>query len=318
MPAKPQILILNWLPDGILSRWQAEFTGLEFIDGRDPAACDRGLPTAAVTYGVPPEGRLREAGALRWIQLTSAGVPQDLCPAARERELLVTNLAGLYGPTIAEHALCMMLFLARNLHVVLRQQLERRWEREVARTMADLHGKTLGIVGLGNIGQNIARLAQAHGLRVVGCRRRCQPTPFVDEVYPLSALHGMLGEADLVAVAAPLIASTAGMLGEAEFRAMKRGAIYVNVSRGPVAQEPALLAALARGHLAAAGLDVFAREPLPADHPLWAMPQVLVSPHYSGETVNLSAQPAERFARNLRNWLAGWPLEGVVDLEWGY
>src|SRR5262249_12531576 len=203
--------------------------------------------------------------------------------------LLVTNLAGLYGPTIAEHALALMLMLARNLHVVLRNQPQRRWDRGVARTVADLHGKTLAVVGAGNIGQHIARLARASGMRGLACRRRDRPTPFVDRVYPLIDLRAMLAEADFVAVAAPLTRHTEGLLGPAEFGAMKRGAVYVNVSRGGVAQEAALREALASGRVAAAGLDVFAVEPLPPEHPFWQLPQVVVSPHYCGETVNQSA-----------------------------
>ncbi len=315
---KPRVLILAWLPDGILARLAAEFTELEFVDARAPDVMEHEIAAATITYGMPPVARVSEATSLRWIQLVSAGVPQDLCPIARDRGVLVTNLAGLYGPTIAEHALCLMTALARNLHVVLRNQQQRRWDRDVAHTMTDLHGRTLAVVGLGNIGRHIARLARAYGMRVVGCCRRHRPVPEADEVYPLTALHALLGEADVVAVAAPLTAATEGMLGSAEFQAMKRGVVYINVSRGPVAQETALLAALESGHVAAAGLDVYASEPLPPEHPLWTLPQVIVSPHYSGETVNQSAQPAERFARNLRNWLAGRPLEGIVNLEWGY
>lgn len=315
---KPQVLILTWLPDGILSRLAAEFTEFEFLDGREAPAFDRHIRDATITYGVPLVPRLADGANLRWIQLISAGVPHDLCAPARARGLTVTNLAGLYGPTIAEHALCMMTMLARNLHIAFRNQQQRLWNRDVAKPMFDLHGRTLGIVGLGNIGQNIARLARAYGMRVVGCRRRPQPTPFVDLVYPVPELHAMLAESDVVAVAAPLLASTEGMLGPAEFQAMKPGVVYVNVSRGGIAQEAALLDALRSGHVAGAGLDVFATEPLLPEHPLWTMPQVILSPHYCGETVNQSAQPAERFARNLRNYLAGRPLEGIVDLEWGY
>jgi phosphoglycerate dehydrogenase-like enzyme len=211
-----------------------------------------------------------------------------------------------------------MVMLARNLHIAVRNQQERRWERNVAETMSDLHGRTLALVGAGNIGRHVARLARAYGMRVVACRRTAKPTPFVDRVYPLQELHALLAEGDFVAVAAPLTARTEGMLGPAEFRAMKRGAFYVNVSRGGIAQEAALLEALRSGQLAGAGLDVFAVEPLTPEHPFWSMPQVIVSPHYSGETVNNSALPVERFARNLRAWLSGQPLEGVVDLEWGY
>jgi phosphoglycerate dehydrogenase-like enzyme len=142
--------------------------------------------------------------------------------------------------------------------------------------------------------------------------------PFVDQAVGPSELRSILPEADYVAVAAPLTAATEGMLGPPEFAAMKRGVIYINVSRGAVAQEQALLSALQAGHVAAAGLDVFAVEPLAPDHPLWTMPQVLVSPHYSGETVNQSSLPAERFTRNLRSWLAGRDLEGLVKLDLGY
>src|SRR5262249_38736886 len=158
-----------WLPDGALARLVADLPQFEFIDAREPAAFEQTFPRAAITYGLPPVPRLAEAPGLRWIQLISAGVPQDLCPEAQSRGITVTNLAGLYGPSIAEHALGMMIVLARNLHVVLRNQQQRLWERNVAQTMSDLHGKTLGIVGLGNIGQNIARLARALGMRIIGC-----------------------------------------------------------------------------------------------------------------------------------------------------
>jgi phosphoglycerate dehydrogenase-like enzyme len=318
MTAKPLVLVLAWLPDGVLSRLAAEFDDFEWVDGREPAQLDRHLERAAITYGLPPVRRLGEAPRLRWIQLISAGVPQELCPEARSRGVTVTNLAGLYGPSIAEHTLALMVLLARNLHVVLRNQQERRWDRTVANTMSDLQGRTLAIVGLGSIGRSIARLAQAYGMRVLGCRRTDRPVPFVDQLYPRSQIQAMLAEADYVAVAAPLTPHTEGMLGPAEFGALKRGAVYVNVSRGPVAQEAALLDALRSGRVAAAGLDVYAVEPLPPEHALWQLPQVIISPHYCGETVNTSARPAERFARNLRAWRVGGDLEGLVDLEWGY
>jgi phosphoglycerate dehydrogenase-like enzyme len=319
MNSKPAVLVLAWTPDGATARLAAAFPELEFLDARDPAALDAHLGRAVITYGLPPVGRLGEAVQLRWIQLISAGVPRDLARAAQARGLTVTNLAGLYGPSIAEHALGLMVLLARNLHAALGHQQQARWEHdEVAATMRDLHGRTLAVVGLGNIGRAIARLARACGMRVVGCRRTDRRVADVDRVYPCRELHAMLAEADVVAVAAPLTDQTEGILGPAEFRALKRGALFVNVSRGPVAQEGALLEALRTGQVAAAGLDVFAVEPLPRNHPLWAMPQVVISPHYSGEAVNYSSLPAERFRRNLRNWLDCRPLEGLVSPEWGY
>src|SRR5262245_14618654 len=316
--SKTEVLLLHWLPDGERERLAERHPAFAFLDGREVPAFERHHATAAIVYGAPPLERLGQMTGLRWVQLASAGVPQDLCPVAQRRGLTVTNLAGLYGPTIAEHALTLMSLLSRNLQVVLANQKQRRWDRSVAVTMRDLHGRTLAVIGLGNIGQAIARLARAHGMRVLGCRRTGRETPFVDRVYAPSELPAMLAQADVVAVSAPLTRHTQGLLGPTEFAALKPGALFVNVSRGAVAREDALLAALRLGQVGGAGLDVFAVEPLPTDHPFWDMPQVVVSPHYSGETVNLSSQPAQRLARNLEAWSAGRPLEGVVDLEWGY
>jgi phosphoglycerate dehydrogenase-like enzyme len=316
--SQPVILILEWMPPEMLGRLASEFPSCTVVDARAADVRERLLAHAVVTYGMPPPERLQDAPKLRWIQLISAGVPPGLCEAAQAHGWIVTNLAGLYGAGIAEHAVGMMLVLSRNLQVALRQQLQQRWDRALAHTMADVHGKTLAVLGLGNIGQNIARLARVQGMRVVGCRRTPRPTPFVDRLYTLADMHAMLAEADYLAIAVPLTSHTQGMLGVSQFAAMKRGLIYINVSRGGVAQEEALLDALRGGHVAAAGLDVFAVEPLPADHPLWTMPQVFVSPHVSGETINQSALPAQRFARNLVSWLAGADLEGRVDLHLGY
>ncbi|MFN4258577.1 MAG: D-2-hydroxyacid dehydrogenase [Gemmataceae bacterium] len=316
---KPLVLLLDWTPEGTIDRLRREVPELDFHDGRDDETFRRYWRQTAITYGVPPLDRLSEADQLRWVQLASAGVPASFRAAAQQRGLRVTNLAGLYGPTIAEHALALMLMLARNLHQVMCHQFERLWDdKEVARTMFDLPGKTLAIIGLGNIGQSLARVGKRHGLRVVGCRRVPCWVPRVDQVYPLSDLHAMLAEADIVAVTTPLTPATEGLLGPREFAAMKRGVLFVNVSRGAIAQEEALLDALRSGQVRGAALDAYAVEPLPAAHPFWAMPQVIVSPHYSGETVNLSSLPSERFLRNLRADLQGRELEGMVDLEQGY
>jgi phosphoglycerate dehydrogenase-like enzyme len=314
------VLAVDWLPDGMLSRWKKEFADCQFLHVTREDEKLQHLADAEVIYGFPPLEHLgrRTAPKLRWLQLASAGVPRRLCPLATEADWLVTNLAGLYGPSIAEHALALIIMLARQLHIVVRQQQERRWDRSMRSTMIDLAGRTLAVIGLGNIGRNIARLAKAHGMQVVGCRRTGVPTPGVDRVYPCSELHAMLAVADFLAVAAPLVPATEAMLGAAEFQAMKRGVFYVNVSRGAVAEEQALLDALRSGQVAGAALDAFAVEPLPEDHPFWGMPQVIISPHYSGETVNTSALPAERFMRNLRAWQTGGQLEGVVSLEHGY
>jgi D-2-hydroxyacid dehydrogenase (NADP+) len=307
------VTVNHWLPDGELERWRREFPEIAFLQSHADA-----LDRAEVAYGLPDFGRLPHAKQLRWIQLASAGVPHALCAVAREKSIRVTNLAGLYGPTIAEHALAMLLTLSRNLHVVQRNQAGKTWDRSVMNSMRDLAGTTLAIVGLGNIGCHIARLARAFGMRVVGCKRTSKLCAFADQVYPYEDLRAMFAEADHVAIAAPLTERTEGMVGLEALRALKPEAILVNVSRGPIVQEAALLEVLRNGPVGAAGLDVFAVEPLPGEHPFWTMPNVLVSPHYSGETVNQSDQPARRFVRNLRAYLAGESPEGLVDLEHGY
>jgi phosphoglycerate dehydrogenase-like enzyme len=316
--SKPRLLVHASLPDDLLPQLAARLPAFEWIDTRDPAVFEQHVVAANIVYGLPPIPRIVEMSALRWIQLPWAGVPPELCVVAQECGITVTNASGLYGPTIAEHAFALLTMLTRNLHTVVRNQAQRQWDRSVARTLIDLQGRTLAVVGLGDIGRSIARLGRAYGMRVVGCRRSDRTTPGVDWVYPCKELHAMLAEADVVAVAAPLTAATTGMLGPAEFAAMKRGVFYINVSRGAIAQEAALLEALRSGQVAAAGLEVFAVEPLPPEHPFWTMPQVIVSPHYSGETINQSSRPAERFARNLTSWSAGRELEGVVDLTSGY
>lgn len=315
---RPVILLLNEVHPGLPEKLRQRFPGCEVIDGRAQDLFEEHWPRASVTYALPPIQRLAEAPNLRWIQLMSAGVPRSLCSAARAQNITVTNLAGLYGPSIAEHTLALMSLVSRNLHLALRQQWERRWDNSINRTMTDLCGKTVAIVGLGDIGRCIARLARAYGMRVIGCRRTPRPTPHVDRVYSLHQLPEMLAEADHVVVAAPLTPETEGLLGPAEFAAMKPGAFFTNISRGAVAREECLLKALRTGRLAGAALDVFAVEPLPPDHPFWTMPQVVISPHYSGDTVNRSWLPFERFTRNLQAWLEGRHMEGVVNLERGY
>jgi D-2-hydroxyacid dehydrogenase (NADP+) len=316
--AETILICHSFLPEGQLARWQKDFPESTFIDTRQPADFEKHHAQATLTFGLPDIPALAAMPKLRWIQLASAGVPAALCPIALDKKIRVTNLAGLYGPTIAEHALAMMLILSRNLHIVQRNQATKNWDRDVANTMRDLAGKTLGLVGLGNIGQNIARLGQAMGMRVVGCRRTPMKTPFVDRVYEIGERGILAAESDIVAVAAPLTRETDGLLDRDFFQALRSGAIFINVSRGPVVHEASLIEALQSGRVFGAGLDVFTTEPLPADNPLWTHPNVIVSPHYSGETVNLYSPPAERFTRNLRNWIAGRDLEGNVKLELGY
>jgi phosphoglycerate dehydrogenase-like enzyme len=198
-----------------------------------------------------------------------------------------------------------------------RDELQRRHAWQELHCV-ELRGATLVVLGTGQIGGAVARLSGAFGLRVIGVRRTPHQAPGCDEVVGPEGLHSALAQADYVVVACPLTAETEGMLGAAEFAALKPGAYLLNVSRGKVVQEPALLAALASGQLAGAYLDAHAQEPLPPTHPLWELPNVLIIPHDSHSSPLIGDNIVELFCDNLRRYLAGESLRNVVDRTRGY
>jgi phosphoglycerate dehydrogenase-like enzyme len=251
------------------------------------------------------------APKLRWFQALTAGVDQLTERGLLDRGFTVTKVSGLASNAIAEYAMASMLMLAKGLHTMIRNQAEHRW---AFRFNAELRGKTVGIVGYGSIGKATARLAKAFGMRVVACRRRSgDPDPDCDRMRPYTALHELLGESDFVVLSVPLTEETRGLIGADELRAMRRTAYLVNVARGPVVDQEALIAALREGTIAGAGLDVFDPEPLPEDSALWDLPNVIITPHISGAIEGYGHRASELFVANLRRFLAGEPLENVVD-----
>lgn len=256
-------------------------------------------------------GTCTRAPNLTWLHTMSAGTDHPVFSTLRNRGVTVTNSAGAAAPSIAQTVILYLLALSRHLPDSLRDQTERRWER---RTSRDLHGMRLGIVGLGSIGAETARLAAAFGMEVIGLRR----SPRGDEpceTWPTDRLDDLLGWAEAVAVTAPLTDDTRGMFDADAFAAMRPGAWFVNVGRGEIADETALVAALERGDLGGAGLDVFATEPLPDDHPLWTAPNVIITPHSSGETDRTDRRAVEMFVDNFRRHAAGEPLAGMTQEE---
>jgi phosphoglycerate dehydrogenase-like enzyme len=202
---------------------------------------------------------------------------------------------------------------------VVADQRAHRWERFAGE---HIRGRTLGVVGLGRVGREVARLARAAGMRVVAIRRSTggagTVAEGVDALYGSAQLPLLLAESDYVALTVPLTTETAGLIGEAELLAMKPGAVLVNVSRGAVVDESALIRVLQAGHLRGAALDVFAVEPLPPESPLWDLPNVLVTPHSMSTAVGENALVVDLFCDNLRRYLAGEPLRNVFDRARGY
>jgi phosphoglycerate dehydrogenase-like enzyme len=209
----------------------------------------------------------------------------------------------------------LMLMLNRNAMEWIQAQAEHRWTRSVH---GELNGMTCGIIGLGYSGQDLALKCKAFHMRVLGMRRNTRPTPNVDEIYPRERMAEFLGQSDFVVVTAPLTPETKGMLGEAEFRAMKRSAYYICFSRGGIADDAALLRALREGWIAGAGLDAHSEEPLPADSPFWTAPNTIVTPHNGATSAGTQQRGFDIFIDNLQRFVAGQPLYNIVDKQAGY
>jgi phosphoglycerate dehydrogenase-like enzyme len=263
--------------------------------------------------GFPAEVAAR-ADRLRWWHTWAAGPDQHLAALAG-RPILVTCSKGNGAIPLAEHALMLMLMLSRRSGRWATAQAERRWDHY---RHAELNGQTCGIVGLGNIGAELALKARAIHMRVLGIRRRPQPTANVDEVRGPESLPWLLAESDVVVQTAPLTAGTAQMFGAEQFGLMRTGALFICVSRGGTYDEHALAGALLDGHLGGAGLDAHPVEPLPVDSPLWSAPNTVITPHNGGSTPQTTERAAGIFIANLARYLAGQDLMNVVDLAAGY
>lgn len=275
-------------------------------------------PDAEVMVGWNmPREAVQHAPRLRWIHSTAAGVDQLLYPEVLDREIMVTTSSGIHH-SLVEHVLAVLLALTRRLHIAMRNQIQHRWERS-QRIMGDeIAGQTLGILGLGAIGTELATKADALGMRVIGTKRTPAQIPGVERVLPPAGLAEVLRAADAVVIALPLTPATRGLIGERELRAMKSTAVLINVGRGPIVQEPALVQALREQWIAGAALDVFEVEPLPADSPFYAMENVIVTPHVSGTSPYYMDRAVPVFSENLASYLQGRPLRNLVDKGRGY
>lgn len=283
------------------------------------------LAEAEVLFTSPlmPPDIVQRSPRLRWIQLTSAGVDRMLDGEVAHSGWTITTATGIHAVPIGEYVMAVMLAFAKGLPGAMRAQGERTWRPYLAE---ELHGKTVGVIGLGAIGGYVAKLAKADGMRVLATRRSTQERVSgadagngdVDELLPPSELPHLLAESDYVVVAVPLTPESRGLIGERELGAMKPSARLVNIARGAVIDEGALVAALKEGRIAGAALDVFEKEPLPAESELWGMENVILTPHISGGTPVYMERAVELFCENLRRYLAGEALRNTVDVERGY
>jgi phosphoglycerate dehydrogenase-like enzyme len=276
----------------------------------------REMADAEAAYGTLPPDILAAARRLRWLQAPQAAPPAGwYYREVIDHAVVVTNFREIYNDHIAAHIMAFVLAFARGLHDYLPRQLRREWKREPLDTgVIHLPEATALIVGVGGIGSETARLCAAFGMRVVGVdARRAEPPPGMAELHRPDALDGLLARADFVILTVPHTPATEGFMNRARFQRMKRGAFFINIGRGMTTRLDDLVAALRAGEIAGAGLDVFEQEPLPADHPLWTMPGVLITPHTAGFGPYLDDRRLEILLDNCRRFGAGQPLRNVVD-----
>jgi phosphoglycerate dehydrogenase-like enzyme len=268
------------------------------------------------------EADFAQAHAVRWIHSTAVGVGALLAPGLTESHVLVSNSRGVHSEPIAEHAIALVLALRRGLHLAVARQLERRWAQEELseRRVPPLAGSELLVIGLGAIGSRVARHGAALGMHVVGIRRRItEPAPEgVSRLRQPDALRDALTTAEAIVLALPRTSETQALIGAAEFACMRPTAVLVNVARGRLIDETALIDALSRGRIAGAGLDAFPREPLEPASPLWTVPNVLISPHVAPFGSDYWAPAVDLFLDNVQRFKQGQPLRNVVDKAAGY
>jgi phosphoglycerate dehydrogenase-like enzyme len=317
-------------PDDLLDRLRAVSPRLVVKQHSAPSA-DEVPPElwdqVEVLYTLFAIPDLDRVPGLRWVQLHSAGVNHLLDTRLWDSDVTITTSSGIHAPTIAEYVLMMMLAFAHRLPRMMHYQRRGEWPPQRWRKFLpqELRGATVGVIGYGSIGREVGRLANAFGMRVLGLRRGGDgeaaryELPGLsggdgpERIYASDQLAEMLPECDYVVLTLPHTSATHHLIDEKALRAMKPSAVLINVARGSLVDEAALVRALREGWIAGAGLDVFEQEPLPEDSPLWAMENVILSPHVSGFTPHYDDRVTALFAENLRRYLAGGPLLNQVD-----
>jgi len=261
---------------------------------------------------------LEQAQRLRWLQTPVAGLEHYLFPALIAADgLTLTNMAGIYSDHIADQALAYLLMFARGMHIYLRRQLQHRWQTGVP--VVHLAGQTLGILGLGGIGSEVAKRGRALGMRILAVEPRPRPDhPFVDEVWGPDRLNDLLAAADFLVLCVPHTPETVKLIRAEQLQRMKPTAYLINISRGVVVDLDDLTTALQTGVIAGAGLDVYEIEPLPADHPLWDQENAILTPHVAAASPQGMARRLGVYCENLRRFVQGEPLMNVVDKRLWY
>lgn len=312
---RPRVLLAGFVNEKQFAELREVAPGADFHLLGEDEKLEEQIVDADIAAGSIPPAALANARSLKWVHSWAAGPNSQLYPAMVESDVVLTCSKGNGAVPLAEHAMMLMLMLNRNAMRWIRAQAERKWDPFMHDELA---GKTCAILGTGYSGQDLAAKAKAFHMRTVGLRRSAEETPGFDKMYAQGQLHEFLAEADYLVVTAPNTPETQGMLGEAEFRAMKPTACYLCYSRGGIADDDVLLRALREKWIAGAGLDAHGTEPLPEDSPFWDIENVIITPHNGATTPATKRRGYEVFRDNMRCWMAGENLINVVDKRLGY
>jgi len=322
---KLKVLISFDLPAVYVEKIRRVSPNLEVIQSVNKEEAQKLIEDADILFtGFFSRELFLAARKLKWIQAWGAGVDRLLLPEVVKSRVIVTNAGGVHPTPISEHVIGLMLCLCRKLHLFIRNQAERKWERfeswSSVEQVEELSGKTAGIVGLGRIGTEIAQKTKCLGMRVIATKRdpSQNTSKNVDRLLHPADLNQLCAESDFVVLSLPLTKETEGMMGEAQFKSMKRTAYLINVSRGKIVQEDKLVEALKQGRIAGAGLDTFENEPLTANSELWGFRNVIITPHVAGLTPYYMERLTTIFCENLDRFLHEQPLINVVDKNLGY
>lgn len=311
-PADPHLAMLERLPPG------TRIIAGDRPEAFESAARDADAILAWFTGRELLQQVWKMAPRVRWVHASSAGVDTLLFPELVESPVPLTNARGAFSWALGEFAVAAILFFAKDLRRMVRSQEAGVW---APFDIEGVRGKTLGIIGYGDIGRAVAERAHGIGMRILAVRRRpelCANDPLLTRAYPPESVREMMAEADYLVLSAPLTAETRGLIAEAEIAAMKPSAVLINVGRGPVVDERALIRALEERRIRGAALDVFEQEPLPVGHPFYRLDNVLLSPHCADHTTGWMAQSMEIFLDTFERFSKGEPLRNVVDKHRGY
>jgi phosphoglycerate dehydrogenase-like enzyme len=316
----------SWvMPRHFVDQLRRDFPQHTFLDAWDRDTLRRLLPEADVAFTpfIDPDV-FPAAARLRWVQSPAVGVGSLMFPELLASRVVITSARGIRARAIAEHVLGVTIALARQLPLAVRAQAAHRWAQDElegpAAAPRTLRGQRMGIVGLGAIGLELVKIAAPFGFRISAIRRRAtEPPPEgVEDLWPPARLHDLLAHSDVVVLAVPHTPETKRLIGRGELDRVKRGALLVNIARGKLVDDEAVIEALRDGRLGGAALDVFSREPLEPSSPYWDLPNVIVTPHTSGAMQDYWTPLVALFSENLRHFEKGEPLMNVVDKVAGY